>query len=74
MAKKVWFHERMATPEDGDPGGVTVSRKKDLPEGDFRITKYSWRDAVLWFVDSDRFTESERQGVYRAFTQKGGAK
>lgn len=50
---------------DGDvPAGVTVSRKKQLPKGDFRITEYSWGQIVLWFVTAHKFTADERERAY----------
>jgi hypothetical protein len=58
----VWFHNRRAS--GNDPGGVTVSRSKELPAGDFGITEYFWGDTSLWFVDDDNFTDDERQAAY----------
>lgn len=47
-----------------DPGGYTVSKRSTLPEGDFQITEYRWGKDLLCFVDTDNFTEAERQAAY----------
>lgn len=63
--KGFYFHKRLA---DGDtPAGYTVSKKSELPNGDFRITEYKWPDANLWFVDEDEFDADERQDVYLSY-------
>ena len=50
---------------DGNkPAGVTISKRKKLPAGDFGITEYTWPDAVLWFVDADDFSDAERQEAH----------
>lgn len=56
------FYYWRRLPEPGIPGGVTVSKRPDLPAGDFRLTEYTWPEAglTLWFIDDDDFTESER--------------
>lgn len=59
------YFERQADGET--PAGFTVSKKPDLPEGDFRITEFSWNNLSLWFIDADRFTADERQNSYREF-------
>lgn len=68
-----WFHVRVA---DGDtPEGFTVSKRKRLPPGDFRITEYLWGEFALWFVDADNFTEDERKperfGELAGFAARG---
>lgn len=53
----------------GDNPGITVSKRDTLPDGDFGITEYVWRDwgyEALWFVDADKFTATERQAAYTA--------
>ena len=60
-----WFHDRMA--DGADPAGITVSKREELPHGDFRITEYTWGGVTLWFVDADEFTPDERQAAYEAF-------
>ena len=62
---RYYFHQRVADKKN--PAGLTVTKKRKLPKGDFRITNYSWPDVVLWFMDSDKFTANERQSVYLAF-------
>ncbi len=57
-------------PRGGDNPGLTVTKRDELPEGDFGITEYTWSDwgyATLWFVDADEFTANERQAAYRAY-------
>lgn len=61
-----WFHYRAAAGPD-EPAGITVSKKRNLPEGDFRITEYIWGAVTLWFVNDDKFTPDERQAAYEAF-------
>lgn len=56
-----YVHDRIAT--DDCPAGFTVSRRAELPAGDFGITEYSWGDMALWFLDADEFTADERQEV-----------
>ena len=58
----MFFHPRAADGET--PGGITVSKSRRLPAGDFGITEYIWGPIALWFVDSDRFTADERQAAY----------
>ena len=62
---KTYFHKRKATADC--PAGITVSKKAKLPEGDFKITEYSWGSTKLWFVDVDNFSADERQSIYYAF-------
>ena len=65
--KSLYFHNRRVS---GDvPAGVTVSRREKLPEGNFRITEYSWGPLSLWFVDSDKFTAKQRHAAYKAFLE-----
>lgn len=63
MKPRYYFFDRMAFK--GCPAGVTVSKNASLPEGDFAITEFTWQSAaqyaVLWFVDGDTFTASERE-------------
>jgi len=62
MTKKFFIFPRLA---DGDtPAGLTVSKTKKLPEGDFGIDEYEWPDAVLWFVADHKFTKNERQAAH----------
>lgn len=62
--KGFWFWNRCA--DGGNPAGVTVSKRPELPDGDFRITEYKWGHQALWFVDADKFTASERQKAWHA--------
>lgn len=52
-------------------GGVTVSKKPKLPEGDFYTTEYTWHGSgifcVLWFVKDDKFTAAEREAAKDAY-------
>jgi hypothetical protein len=68
--RRFYFHPRIAN--GNDPGGVTVSKSKQLPDGDFRITEYRWPDVVLWFVDQDKFTPDERQAAYLGNYDRSG--
>ena len=61
---KVTFYYFPRAEYKGDPAGITVSKKPNLPPGDFDITEYCWSDATLWFVDADKFTSGERQLAY----------
>ncbi len=56
-----------------DGGYVTVSKREELPEGDFEITEFKWNRTVLWFLDDDNFTDDERQAAYEASKLKGGS-
>ncbi len=57
---KFYYFERQA--DGDDPAGVTVSKREKLPEGDFRITEYSWFGTIsMWFVAADNFTRNERE-------------
>jgi len=47
------------------PKGITVSRKPELPKGNFKITEYHWGSTSLWFIDKDNFTADERESVYQ---------
>ena len=58
------FHYFPRAAYRGDPAGMTVSKKAKLPSGDFGITEYINGDMTLWFVDRDRFTESERMAAF----------
>ena len=62
----LFYFERYA---DGtNPGGVTVSKRKELPGGDFIVKLSTWPDVTLWFLKDDQFSEEERElarrGVY----------
>lgn len=61
----VWFHDRIAVRDA--PAGITVSRNKKLPDGDFGLTEYHWGPVSLWFVDDDEFSADERQDAYRSY-------
>lgn len=59
----VYLFERA---EHGEcPAGITISRTRKLPKGNFRITEYSWGGRSLWFVDKHKFTADEREKVFR---------
>ncbi len=62
MKQEFYFSFRQ---KDGNnPAGITASKKPELPTGDFRITEYTFAPGVtLWFVDSDNFSEDERQSA-----------
>ena len=64
-SKAFVFHQRIAQP--GVPAGWTVTKGGNLPDGDFKITEYSWGDQKLWFLDSDNFTADDRQEALLAF-------
>jgi len=49
------------------PGGLTVSKRRRLPTGDFHVTEYTWGNVSLWFVDADKFTADERQEVFETW-------
>ncbi len=57
-----YFFPRCAS--DKHPAGVTVSKKRQLPQGG--ITEYTWGTTSLWFVDADEFTADEREAAYRS--------
>ena len=58
-----YYHERNATNKV--PQGLTVSKQKELPTGDFQINEYNFEcGLVLWFVDMDTFTANERYYAY----------
>ena len=59
----IYYHQRAAYR--GEPAGITVSRRRKLPQGDFRITEYCWGTTSLWFVEADNFTDDEREAAYR---------
>lgn len=59
-----YFHKRISDSET--PAGFTVTKSPELPEGNFRITEYSWPDLTLWFLDEDEFNADERQEAYMA--------
>ena len=66
MKKRFHYFNRQA--ERGKPAGITVSKRKKLPSGNFGITEYLWRDhgwVALWFIDMHKFTADERQQAYR---------
>jgi len=58
-------------PRQGEPAGITVTKRDSLPDGDFGITEYCWGDASLWFLDADEFTADERQEAYLAAARQG---
>ena len=60
----VYYFTRVATKSH--PAGITVTKQKILPEGDFGLTEYTWGEVSLWFMDSDNFTSDERQDAYEA--------
>jgi len=68
VKRRFYYFHRNA---DGDkPAGVTVSKRRKLPKGDFGITEYVWQDngyVELWFIGQDRFTADERQQAWREF-------
>lgn len=68
----ICFFERLTEPEA--PGGITVSKRSELPSGDFQITEYYWGEASLWFIDDDQFTDDERQESYELWVSIGIAK
>lgn len=51
----------------GRPAGITVSKRHELPSGEFGITEYTWGNVSLWFVDDDHFTADERQFAYNIY-------
>lgn len=62
MMQAFHYFPRMAEP--GKPAGMTVSKTEPLPDGDFRITEYTWVGVTLWFIDHHDFTEDEREAAY----------
>lgn len=67
--QQFYFHFRQ---QYGDaPAGYTVTKQAKLPDGDFVITEYTWHDSsrylTLWFMDSDEFTEDERNVAAEQF-------
>ena len=62
MLNEVYYFERQEHGDD--PAGWTVSKRSQLPDGDFEITEYTWGAVSLWFVVNDEFTEEERQLAY----------
>lgn len=67
MAMRFYFFWRAATATG--PAGVTVSKRPELPAGDFMITSYVWNRGVLtlWFIDDDKFTKRERQAAMKSY-------
>lgn len=65
---KAHFFERSET--DDCEAGWTVSKKPELPVGDFSITEYSWPGVSLWFVDADKFNADERHAMFLGFCDK----
>ncbi len=61
---RFYFYPRSAA--HNAPAGMTVSKLSKLPEGDFRITEYTWGDTTLWFIDKDLFTAGERNEAFHA--------
>lgn len=53
------------------PDGVTVSKTKLLPDGDFRLDEYSWGMISLWFVRDHKFTRKERQAAFDQYCSEG---
>ncbi len=64
---KFHFFERKADSET--EAGWTVSKKPELPNGDFQITAFHWPNITLWFVDKDKFDIDERQYAYYALLE-----
>ena len=62
--REFYFWSRCA--EGDNPAGVTVSKRRRLPDGDFGLTEYKWGHQALWFVDADRFTANQRQAAGEA--------
>lgn len=65
---KFYFFYRNA--HHGDPAGVTVSKKPELPDGEFQLTEYVWQShgyVSLWFIDDDKFTANQRNAAYKAY-------
>lgn len=69
LAEEFYCYPRMAT--GNSPSGITISKCRPLPSGDFGITEYSWGSLSLWFVDDDEFTADERQIAYMAYVTLG---
>ena len=59
--------------EYGRVVGQTVTKRAALPDGEFQIDEYVWPDRTIWFVQSDNFTEDEREAVYEALKEQAGA-
>lgn len=54
----MFFIGRVASGDT--PAGITVSRTHDLPEGEFQLDEYVFRDGSLWFIRDHSFSASER--------------
>lgn len=65
MAPKFHYFARVGEP--GKPAGTTVSKTGSLPDGQFRITEYTWRTVSLWFINQQNFTADERQYAHCEF-------
>lgn len=63
----LYFFQRK--PGESSPGGVTVSKTEELPDGDFRVTEFYWGKTSLWFVDDHHFSASERQEAYKSLAK-----
>lgn len=61
------FHCFPRMAELGSPAGFTISKTEALPEGDFRVTEFTWGNFTLWFIDQQEFTADERQAAYLGF-------
>jgi len=66
----IWFFSRNG--DSNTPSGITASKNGELPEGDFGITEYCWGPVSLWFVNSDNFTDDERQIAYEEYCYEVG--
>ena len=54
----MFFFPRVASGDT--PAGVTVSRTRELPDGEFQLDEYEFADGVLWFVHEHGFSQFER--------------
>ena len=61
MRNYYFFHRH---EDDDNPAGITVSKRPQLPAGEFDLTEWKWGPVVLWFLDDDKFTANERQEAY----------
>ena len=73
MLDRIYFHERQ--PREGDPGGVTVTKRGKLPVGDFQLNDSKWPallglgDITMWFVSQDEFTPEEREQAFEVMLE-----
>jgi hypothetical protein len=67
------FYFHLRKKHKGCPAGTTVTKRPELPKGNFRITEYHFGPAAsLWFLDKDHFTADERQKAFElAFARRG---